>query len=151
MLASIPAVQTRMVVFDTSVVDLTDDLQDPVDLLFGVQLGGGTDIDRALGYCQTVITRPSDTVLVLVTDLCEGGNEREMRKKVISLVQSGVQLIVLLALNDDGAPFYDKENAQFLAELGVPAFACTPDKFPDLMAAALAKQDIGMWLSKNIQ
>ena len=61
-----------MVVFDTSVVDLTDDLQDPVDLLFGVQLGGGTDIDRALGYCQTVITRPSDTVLVLVTDLCEG-------------------------------------------------------------------------------
>ena len=150
-LASIPAVQTRMVVFDTSVVDLTDDLQDPVDLLFGVQLGGGTDIDRALGYCQTVITRPSDTVLVLVTDLCEGGNEREMRKKMISLVQSGVQLIVLLALNDDGAPFYDKENAQFLAELGVPAFACTPDKFPDLMAAALAKQDIGMWLSKNIQ
>ena len=98
-------------VFDTSVVDLTDDLQDPVDLLFGVQLGGGTDIDRALGYCQTVITRPSDTVLVLVTDLCEGGNEREMRKKMISLVQSGVQLIVLLALNDDGAPFYDKENA----------------------------------------
>ena len=150
-LASIPAVQTRMVVFDTSVVDLTDDLQDPVDLLFGVQLGGGTDIDRALGYCQTVITRPADTVLVLVTDLCEGGNEREMRKKMISLVQSGVQLIVLLALNDDGAPFYDKENAQFLAELGVPAFACTPDKFPDLMAAALAKQDIGMWLSKNIQ
>lgn len=150
-LASIPAVQTRMVVFDTSVVDLTDDLQDPVDLLFGVQLGGGTDIDRALGYCQTVITRPSDTVLVLVTDLCEGGNEREMRKKMISLVQSGVQLIVLLALNDDGAPFYDKENAQFLAELGVPAFACTPDKFPDLMAATLAKQDIGMWLSKNIQ
>ena len=150
-LASIPSVQTRMVVFDTSVVDLTDDLQDPVDLLFGVQLGGGTDIDRALGYCQTVITRPADTVLVLVTDLCEGGNEREMRKKMISLVQSGVQLIVLLALNDDGAPFYDKENAQFLAELGVPAFACTPDKFPDLMAAALAKQDIGMWLSKNIQ
>lgn len=131
-LASIPSVQTRMVVFDTSVVDLTDDLQDPVDLLFGVQLGGGTDIDRALGYCQTVITRPADTVLVLVTDLCEGGNEREMRKKMISLVQSGVQLIVLLALNDDGAPFYDKENAQFLAELGVSAFACTPDKFPDL-------------------
>ena len=150
-LASIPSVQTRMVVFDTSVVDLTDDLQDPVDLLFGVQLGGGTDIDRALGYCQTVITRPADTVLVLVTDLCEGGNEREMRKKMISLVQSGVQLIVLLALNDDGAPFYDKENAQFLAELGVSAFACTPDKFPDLMAAALAKQDIGMWLSKNMQ
>lgn len=142
-LASIPAVNTRMVVFDTAVVDLTDDLQDPVDLLFGVQLGGGTDIARALTYCQGVITRPQDTVLVLVTDLYEGGDPREMRKKFVSLVNSGVQLIVLPALNDDGAPSYDKNHAEFLANIGVPTFACTPDKFPDLMAAALSKQDIG--------
>ena len=146
-LASIPAVNTRMVVFDTAVVDLTDDLQDPVDLLFGVQLGGGTDIARALTYCQGVITRPQDTVLVLVTDLYEGGDPREMRKKFVSLVNSGVQLIVLPALNDDGAPSYDKNHAEFLANIGVPTFACTPDKFPDLMAAALSKQDIGMWVS----
>lgn len=144
-LASIPAVNTRMVVFDTAVVDLTDDLQDPVDLLFGVQLGGGTDIQRALAYCQSVISRPEDTVLVLVTDLYEGGSEQEMRKKFVALVNSGVQLVVLPALNDDGAPSFDRDNAQFLAELGVPTFACTPDKFPDLMAAALNKQDIGMW------
>lgn len=150
-LASIPAVSTRMVVFDTAVVDLTDDLQDPVDLLFGVQLGGGTDIARALTYCQGVITRPQDTVLVLVTDLYEGGDEREMRKKFVSLVNSGVQLIVLPALNDDGAPSYDKSHAEFLANIGVPTFACTPDKFPDLMAAALSKQDIGMWISQNIK
>lgn len=150
-LASIPAVSTRMVVFDTAVVDLTDDLQDPVDLLFGVQLGGGTDIARALTYCQGVITRPQDTVLVLVTDLYEGGDAREMRKKFVSLVNSGVQLIVLPALNDDGAPSYDKSHAEFLANIGVPAFACTPDKFPDLMAAALSKQDIGMWVSQNIK
>ena len=150
-LASIPAVNTRMVVFDTAVVDLTDDLQDPVDLLFGVQLGGGTDIARALTYCQGVITRPQDTVLVLVTDLYEGGDPREMRKKFVSLVNSGVQLIVLPALNDDGAPSYDKNHAEFLANIGVPTFACAPDKFPDLMAAALSKQDIGMWVSQNVK
>ena len=150
-LASIPAVSTRMVVFDTTVVDLTDDLQDPVDLLFGVQLGGGTDIARALTYCQGVITRPQDTVLVPVTDLYEGGDAREMRKKFVSLVNSGVQLIVLPALNDDGAPSYDKSHAEFLANIGVPTFACTPDKFPDLMAATLSKQDIGMWISQNIK
>ena len=150
-LASIPAVSTRMVVFDTTVVDLTDDLQDPVDLLFGVQLGGGTDIARALTYCQGVITRPQDTVLVLVTDLYEGGDAREMRKKFVSLVNSGVQLIVLPALNDDGAPSYDKNHAEFLANIGVPTFACTPDKFPDLMAVALSKQDLGMWISQNIK
>lgn len=150
-LASIPAVNTRMVVFDTAVVDLTDDLQDPVDLLFGVQLGGGTDIARALTYCQGVITRPQDTVLILVTDLYEGGDPREMRKKFVSLVNSGVQLIVLPALNDDGAPSYDKNHAEFLANIGVPTFACTPDKFPDLMAAALSKQDIGMWVSQNVK
>ena len=150
-LASIPAVSTRMVVFDTAVVDLTDDLQDPVDLLFGVQLGGGTDIARALTYCQGVITRPQDTVMVLVTDLYEGGDSREMSKKFVSLVNSGVQLIVLPALNDDGAPSYDKGHAEFLASIGVPTFACTPDKFPDLMAAALSKQDIGMWVSQNVK
>ena len=150
-LASLPAVNTRMVVFDTAVVDLTDDLQDPVDLLFGVQLGGGTDIARALTYCQGIITRPQDTVLVLVTDLYEGGNEQEMRKRFASIVASGVQLIVLPALNDDGAPSYDKSHAEFLATLGIPTFACTPDKFPELMAAALSKQDIGMWVSQNIK
>ena len=150
-LASIPSVSTRMVVFDTSVVDLTEELQDPVDLLFGVQLGGGTDIARALTYCQGLITRPEETVLVLVTDLYEGGNVQEMRKRFVSIVNSGVQLVVLPALDDDGAPSYDKGNAEFLAELGVPTFACTPDRFPDLMAAALSKQDIGMWVSQNIK
>lgn len=149
-LASLPAVNTRMVVFDTAVVDLTDDLQDPVDLLFGVQLGGGTDIARALTYCQEIISRPQDTVLVLVTDLYEGGEVRDMYKRFVELVNSGVQLIVLPALNDDGAPAYDKTHATFLAELGIPTFACTPDKFPDLMAAALSKQDIGMWVSQKI-
>jgi hypothetical protein len=148
-MASIPAVTTKMVVFDTAVADLTEDLQDPVELLFGVQLGGGTDIDLALKYCQQVITRPLDTVLVLVTDLYEGGDVAGMRKRAAELISAGVQVIVLLALNDDGAPSYDHHNAQYFASLGVPVFACTPDKFPDLMAAALSKKDLGLWAARE--
>lgn len=148
-MASIPSIKTKMVVFDTAVTDLTEELDDPVELLFGVQLGGGTDINTALTYCQQIITRPLDTVLVLITDLYEGGNAAEMRKRAIELASAGVQLVVLLALNDEGAPSYDHGNAQFLANIGVPVFACTPDKFPDLMAAAISKQDIGMWAAKE--
>jgi Mg-chelatase subunit ChlD len=148
-MASIPAIKTKMVVFDTAVADLTEELDDPVELLFGVQLGGGTDINAALTYCKQIITRPLDTVLVLITDLYEGGNDAEMRKRAVELASAGVQLVVLLALNDEGAPSYDHGNAQFLANIGVPVFACTPDKFPDLMAAAISKQDIGMWAAKE--
>jgi len=148
-MASIPAIKTKMVVFDTSVADLTEELTDPVDLLFGVQLGGGTDINLALTYCQQIITKPADTVLVLITDLYEGGNANEMRKRATEIIAAGVQLVVLLSLNDEGAPSYDHHNAQFLANIGVPVFACTPDKFPDLMGAALTKQDIGLWAAKE--
>ncbi|BAV07773.1 VWA domain containing CoxE-like protein [Filimonas lacunae] len=148
-MASIPAVNTKMIVFDTMVADLTEELTDPVELLFGVQLGGGTDIQLALTYCQQVITRPLDTVLILITDLYEGGNPAHLRKRAQELTDAGVQLIVLLALNDEGAPSYDHDNAQFLTNLGVPVFACTPDLFPDLMAAALSKQDIAGWASRQ--
>lgn len=148
-MASLPSIRTKMIVFDTEVADLTDDLQDPVDLLFGVQLGGGTDIQRALKYCQQIISRPADTVLVLITDLYEGGSNFEMRNRMAELVAAGVQFMVLLALNDDGKPSFDRGNAEFLANLGVPVFACTPDLFPDLMAAALSKQDISLWAAKN--
>jgi len=148
-MASIPAIKTKMVVFDTVVTDLTEELTDPVELLFGVQLGGGTDINLALTYCQQIITKPNDTVLVLITDLYEGGNQDKMRQRAAELVAAGVQVVVLLALNDEGAPFYDHNNAQYFSNLGIPVFACTPDKFPDLMAAALSKQDIGMWAAKE--
>ena len=148
-MASVPAIKTRMVVFDTSVVDLTDELSDPVELLFGVQLGGGTDINLALTYCQQIITRPLDTILVLVTDLFEGGDKAGMLKRATELNAAGVQMIVLLALNDDGAPGYDHANAQFFSDLGIPVFACSPDKFPDLMAAAISKMDISQWAARE--
>lgn len=148
-LASIRAVRTRMVVFDTAVVDLTDDLQDPVDLLFGTQLGGGTDIHRALTYCEQVIDRPAQTILVLITDLYEGGDQTGMIRRAASLVASGVNVICLLALSDDGAPGYDARNAAALADLGIPSFACTPDLFPSLMAAAIQRQDVALWAARN--
>ncbi|HAG82818.1 MAG TPA: hypothetical protein DCL61_17080, partial [Cyanobacteria bacterium UBA12227] len=144
-LASLKAIQTRIVVFDTSVVDLTEVAQDPVDVLFGTQLGGGTDINRALAYCHGLIRQPQETILILISDLYEGGNSEEMLKRVAALVGSGVQFITLLALSDEGAPVYDHGIAQKFAELGILAMACTPDQFPDLMAAAIRRQDIAQW------
>jgi Mg-chelatase subunit ChlD len=148
-MASIPAVTTRLVVFDTAVVDLTDQLTDPVELLFSTQLGGGTDINRAVGYCQSLITRPTDTVVVLISDLYEGGVEEGLLRKTHELVSSGVQVVVLLALSDEGRPSYDESLAAKLAALGAPSFACTPDLFPDLMAAALRKDDIAQWAASQ--
>ena len=148
-LASVRSVSTRMVVFDTEVVDLTDDIDDPVDVLFGVQLGGGTDINRALAYCQDRITQPSDTVLVLISDLYEGGIAEEMVARARAVVDSGATMVALLALSDSGQPSYDADHAAALAEIGVPSFACTPDLFPDLMAAAIERRDLGAWASAN--
>jgi hypothetical protein len=148
-LASLPAVSTKLVVFDTAVVDLTAQLSDPVDLIFGVQLGGGTDINLALSFCQGLIQRPQETILILVSDLYEGGNQREMLARAQALVSSGVQMIALLALSDDGAPSFDHEVAAVLAGMGVPSFACTPDQFPDLMAAAINRSDISQWAAAN--
>ncbi|MFF0506129.1 VWA domain-containing protein [Streptomyces fimicarius] len=141
-LASMRTLSTRLVVFDTAVVDLTDQLDDPVDVLFGTQLGGGTDINRALAYCQSRITRPADTVVVLISDLYEGGIRDEMLKRVAAMKESGVQFVTLLALSDEGAPAYDHDHAAALGALGAPAFACTPDLFPDVMAAAIEKRPL---------
>ncbi|MCJ2064932.1 VWA domain-containing protein [Methylobacterium sp. J-088] len=144
-MASLPAVSTRLVVFDTAVVDLSDTLDDPVEVLFSVQLGGGTDINRAVGYCASRITRPEDTILVLISDLYEGGVTEGLLGHAQRLVAAGVQFVALLALSDSGAPSYDRALAARLAALGVPAFACTPDLFPDMMAAAIRKADLDAW------
>lgn len=141
-LASMRSLSTRLVVFDTSVVDLTDALDDPVDVLFGTQLGGGTDINRALAYCQSQISRPAETIVVLISDLFEGGIRDEMLKRVAQMKAAGVQFVSLLALSDEGAPAYDRAHASALAALGAPAFACTPDHFPEVMAAAVEKRPL---------
>lgn len=148
-MATVRAVRTQMIVFDTAVADLTAELRDPVDLLFGVQLGGGTDIGTALSYCRTRVPRSSKTVLVLITDLYEGGDPARMLKEAAALVASGVQVVCLLALADDGAPAFDRANAARLTALGIPCFACTPDAFPDLMAAALQRRDLSAWAASR--
>jgi len=148
-LASIRSVRTSLVAFDTEVVDLTELLFDPVDVLFGCQLGGGTDINRALAYCEQLISRPAETILVLISDLYEGGVATEMLRRVAEMQAAGVTVVVLLALSDSGAPAYDHDHAAALAALGVPAFACTPDRFPDLLAVALGRGDIDLWVSRT--
>jgi Mg-chelatase subunit ChlD len=148
-LASIRSVRTSLVVFDTAVVDLTELLEDPVEVLFGTQLGGGTDINRALAYAQSLTRQPHDTILVLITDLFEGGNKAELVKRAASIVASGTQLITLLALDDKGAPGFDQQLASTFAGLGIPSFACTPDLFPDLMAATIGRRDIMQWAAEQ--
>jgi Mg-chelatase subunit ChlD len=149
-LASMSALRTSMVAFDTEVVDLTEVLDDPVEVLFGTQLGGGTDINRALAYCQGLVTRPVDTLLVLITDLYEGGARDQMLRRVAHLVESGVQVICLLALSDSGTPAYDHDNAAVFHDLDIPTFACTPDLFPDLMSAAMRREDLTQWAATNV-
>lgn len=144
-LASMRALRTSLVVFDTAVVDLTDKLSDPVEVLFGTQLGGGTDINRAIAYSRSLITRPTESLFVLISDLYEGGIRAEMLSRMASMRDAGVQVVVLLALSDDGAPAFDRENAAALGALGIPAFACTPDRFPELLALALERGDVGRW------
>jgi len=148
-MASLPVVKTKLVCFDTVVLDLTEELSDPVEVLFGVQLGGGTDINQAVAYCAERIERPSKAHLVLISDLYEGGNAEEMVARVARLIGLGVNVIVLLALSDDGRPAYNPEIAARIAALGAPVFACTPDQFPSLMAAALRRQDLHAWAASE--
>jgi uncharacterized protein with von Willebrand factor type A (vWA) domain len=148
-MASVPALATKLVLFDTKVVDMTGKIDDPVDLLFGVNLQGGTNIERALGYCQGLVSRPRDTVLVLISDLFEGGNKDVMVRRVASLVDNGVTVVVLLALDDQGAPKFNRSLAQELSEIGVPSFACTPELFPELMSAAISGYDLKQWAASN--
>jgi len=138
-LAQLPALRTSFVAFDTSVTDLTAYLHDPVEVLFGVHLGGGTDIANALTYCQQLIERPRDTVLFLVSDLFEGGNAELMHRRVGELVSAGVQVVVLLALSDEGTPAHDHHHAEALSALGAGVMSVTPDEFPAVLADALMK------------
>jgi Mg-chelatase subunit ChlD len=144
-MASLPVVKTKLVCFDTAILDLTEELADPVEVLFGVQLGGGTDINQAVAYCADRIERPTKAHFVLITDLYEGGNAEEMLTRLAYLIGVGVNVIVLLALSDAGRPAYNPNLSARVAALGAPVFACTPDQFPELMAAALRRQDLHAW------
>ncbi|MHA7966175.1 VWA domain-containing protein [Paenibacillus sp. CAU 1782] len=141
--ASMPALDTRVVAFDTQVVDLTEQCQnDPVDMLFGIQLGGGTDINKSVQYCEQFITEPKKTMLILISDLCEGGNQAGLIRRMRELREAGVQTMCLLALSDQGQPYYDERVAKQFARDGTPSFACTPGMLPALVEGALKGDDL---------
>ncbi|MBP1893798.1 MULTISPECIES: VWA domain-containing protein [Paenibacillus] len=141
--ASMPALDTRVVVFDTEVVDLTEQCaDDPVDMLFGVQLGGGTDINKSVAYCESFIEEPKKTLFILVTDLYEGGNQAALVRRMREMRESGVRTLCLLSLSDSGRPFYDERLARQLSRDGTPCFACTPGMLPELVAGALQGRDM---------
>ena len=142
-LAGMNSVKTHVVAFDTEVVDLTEKYgDDPVDMIFGVQLGGGTDINKSVAYCRRLIAEPKKTLFILLTDLYEGGNQTRLYRQCEELVGSGVKMVGLMALSDRGAPAYDERSAKKLASLGMPCFACTPDLLPEMLEAALKGRDL---------
>ncbi len=142
-LASMASIRTHIVAFDTKVVDLTEKCDDPVDLLFGFQLGGGTNIDQSVAYCQKFVENPSKTLFFLVTDLEEGGNRASLLHRLRELKESGVTVVCLLAIADGGKPYYDAQMAERVAGLGIPCFACNPQMLPQLLERAFRGQDLG--------
>lgn len=141
-LASMNAIKTRIVAFDTSITDLTEKSDDPVDLLYGIQLGGGTDINRSVAYCQQFIEQPAKTLFFLISDLDEGGNQASLLRRLEDMKASGVTVISLLAVSDSGSPYYSAHMAQRVSALGIPCFACTPQLLPQLLEAALKGHDL---------
>jgi hypothetical protein len=138
-----PALDTHIVAFDTEIVDLTEKCgNDPVDILFGVQLGGGTDINKSVKYCSQFVENPKKTLFILISDLYEGGVEAGLLRQLGELKGSGVTVLVLLALSDAGVPSYDEALARKIAALGIPSFGCTPSKLPRLIAGALKGEDL---------
>jgi uncharacterized protein with von Willebrand factor type A (vWA) domain len=135
--ASLQVLETHLVVFDTSIVDLTPYLSgDPVELLFSLQLGGGTDIAQAVAYGANLVKRPEKCIFVLITDLYEGGDEAALLTRLRALRESKVQVLCLLAL-EDGKPVYHKTLARQVAALDIPTVAATPNKLLELMEQIL--------------
>ena len=141
-LASINSLKTHVVAFDTAVTDLTELCTDPVELLYGIQLGGGTDIEKSVAYCSGLVAEPEKTTLFLITDLYEGGNRAGLLRRLGELKESGVNIVVLLAISDSGKPCFDSQLAEKVSELDIPCFACPPERLPELLGLALKKRSL---------
>ena len=135
--AKMPMLDTRLVIFDTSVVDLSGYSDDPVQALMSIQLGGGTDIAGALRYCEELITQPHRTMVVLVSDLCEGGPRKNLYGVARDIIESGAKLVALTALDENATPAYDRTVGQTMADLGAWVGAMTPAKLADFMAQVM--------------
>ena len=135
--AKLPMLDTRLVIFDTQVVDLSAQLDDPVETLMSIQLGGGTFIAGALRYCETLIEDPYRTMVVLVSDLCEGGGLAGLLSVSRGIIESGARLICLTSLDMEANPVYDRRTAEALAELGAFVGAMTPEALGDFMGKVM--------------
>jgi hypothetical protein len=149
-LASIGAVETHVVAFNhEDVVDLTEHCSDPVDLLFGVQLGGAEDYWKATSYCERFMHTPAKTLYVLLADLYDTSpNTKRFVAKMEFLLESGIKAIGLLAISDQGKPSYNEPLAETLAKMGMPCFGCTPDRLPELLAGVLRGSDLKVLATK---
>jgi uncharacterized protein with von Willebrand factor type A (vWA) domain len=146
--ASIDVLQTRLLFFDTEVVDVTPLLVDPVDVLFTAQLGGGTDINRAVAYAQKeLVVRPEKTLFLLISDLYEGGNRDELITRMRQLADARVKSMCLLALSDGGKPSYDHDLARIFGEMGIPCFGCTPKLLAEVVGRVMKGQDLAPLLA----
>ena len=132
--AELPSIRTSLLLFDTEVVDLSDQVGQPVDVLLSIQLGGGTDITKALQYAQQLIREPARSIVVLITDFYEGRDERDLVRQVHALAQAGVRMIGLGALGYDARPEYNKTTARKLRKVGMDILVCTPEKLAECMA-----------------
>ena len=141
-LASMSAIKTKVVAFDTNIVDLSEKCEDPIDLLFGFTLGGGTDIEKSIKYCTKYIENPKKTIFFLISDLEEGGNRAGLLRRLTQMKEDGVIVICLLAISDDGKPYYDSNMAQRIASQGIPCFAAAPQMLPRLLEKAMKNEDL---------
>lgn len=137
-LAGLPSVAVKLVVFDTAVVDLTEHVSDPVEALMNVQLGGGTDIGKALRYCEQLIDHPQRTAVVLVTDFCEGASPAELVAISRRLASARVRLLGLAALDMQADAVYDKAMAQRLAHVGMEIAALTPNRLAEWLVRIIS-------------
>ncbi len=134
----LPAVRVSLIAFDTAVVDLTEQADDPTEVLMSVQLGGGTNIGGAVGYCETLVQSPTRTIVVVVTDFFEGGPPGLLPASIKRLREAGVRVLGLAALDADANPTYDHQMADRCVAAGAEVAALTPRRLAEWMTRVLS-------------
>lgn len=137
--SKIKNIDLKLVIFDTDVVDLSEYVEDPVEVMLKIQLGGGTYIDKAVNYCSKLVENPDKTIMILITDLFEGGSEHRLLNSIGSLVESGVKFITLTALDYDSKPYYDKMLAKRVSALGANVASMTPENLAEYVGDIINK------------
>jgi Mg-chelatase subunit ChlD len=147
-LSRLPALNVHLILFSNEVVDVTEQLSDPVELLFGLQLGGGTDIHKACAYTNKQLDQPTKSVLILISDLFEGGSEEGALAELLDMQKKGAKVVCIPSLSDESKPSFDKNFAQRIRNIDIPVFNCSPSRIPDLFNTLLKNGDLKSFNSK---